>query len=54
MDEKQLKGDPVEIAWSLRAKFDAENAKGTPREGAQPKEIFMIRGKNDQLIKEAP
>nr|KAJ0199675.1 hypothetical protein LSAT_V11C600301860 [Lactuca sativa] len=43
MEEKQLKGDLVEIARSLRAKFDAENAKSTPREGTQPKEIFMIQ-----------
>ena len=48
MEEKQLKGDLVEIARSLRAKFDAENAKSTPREGVQPKEIFMIRSKRSR------
>ena len=50
MEEKQLKVDLVEIARSLRAKFDAENAKGTPREGAQPREIFMIRGKRGRQL----
>ncbi|KAL7603871.1 hypothetical protein Lser_V15G20002 [Lactuca serriola] len=45
MEEKQLKGDLVEIARSLRTKFDAENAKNTPRDQAQPKEIFMVRNK---------
>ncbi|XP_052621375.1 uncharacterized protein LOC128127078 [Lactuca sativa] len=33
MEEKQLKGDLVEVARSLRTKFDDENAKGPPREG---------------------
>ena len=48
MEEKQLKGDLVEVARSLRAKFDAENAKGPSREGVQPKEIFMIRSKRSR------
>ncbi|XP_042751977.1 uncharacterized protein LOC122194804 [Lactuca sativa] len=48
MDEKQLKEDLVEIARSLRAKFDTENAKNMPREGLQPKEIFMIRSKRSK------
>nr|KAJ0218881.1 hypothetical protein LSAT_V11C300127070 [Lactuca sativa] len=48
MEEKQLKGDLVEVARSLCAKFDAENAKGPPREGVQPKEIFMIRSKRSR------
>ncbi|XP_023754008.1 uncharacterized protein LOC111902400 [Lactuca sativa] len=52
MEEKQLKGDLVEIARSLRAKFDAENAKNTPREGVQPKEIFMIRSKKSREEKQ--
>lgn len=32
--EKQLKGNLVEVARSLRAKFDVENAKGASRENA--------------------
>ncbi|KAL7613291.1 hypothetical protein Lser_V15G09109 [Lactuca serriola] len=48
MEEKQLKGDLVKIARSLRAKFDAKNAKNAPREGVQPKEIFMIRNKRSR------
>ncbi|KAL7583074.1 uncharacterized protein LOC111911354 [Lactuca sativa] len=48
MEEKQLKGDLVEVVRSLRAKFDAENAKGPPREGVQPREIFMIRSKRSR------
>ena len=48
MEEKQLKGDLVEVARSLRAKFDADNAKGPPCEGVQPKEIFMIRTKRSR------
>nr|KAJ0214035.1 hypothetical protein LSAT_V11C400197270 [Lactuca sativa] len=48
MEEKQLKGDLVEVARSLCAKFDAENAKGPSREGVQPKEIFMIRIKRSR------
>ncbi|XP_023735853.2 uncharacterized protein LOC111883767 [Lactuca sativa] len=48
MEEKQLKGDLVEVARSLRAKFDVENAKGPSREGVQPKEIFMIRNKRSR------
>ncbi|KAL7593465.1 hypothetical protein Lser_V15G35586 [Lactuca serriola] len=48
MEEKQLKGDLVEVARSLRAKFDVENAKGPSREGVQPREIFMIRNKRSR------
>nr|KAJ0216070.1 hypothetical protein LSAT_V11C300135490 [Lactuca sativa] len=48
MEEKQLKGDLVEIARSLRAKFDVENAKNIPREGVQPKEISMIWSKRSR------
>ncbi|XP_023737234.1 uncharacterized protein LOC111885182 [Lactuca sativa] len=48
IEEKQLKGDLVEVARSLRAKFDAENAKGPSREGVQPREIFMIRNKRSR------
>ena len=48
MEEKKLKGDLVEVARSLRAKFDAENAKGPSHKGAQPREIFMIRNKRSR------
>lgn len=53
MEEKQLKGDLVEIVHSLRAKFDAENAKNTPRDGAQTKEIFMICNNRSREEQEA-
>ncbi|XP_023755822.1 uncharacterized protein LOC111904277 [Lactuca sativa] len=46
--KKKIKGDLVEVAHSLRAKFDIENAKGAPKEGTQPKEIFMIRAKRSR------
>lgn len=42
IEEKQLKGNLVEVARSLRAKFDVENAKDAARERDHPHEILMI------------
>ncbi|KAL7603323.1 hypothetical protein Lser_V15G16837 [Lactuca serriola] len=51
MEEKQLKGYLIEIAWSLRPKFNTENTKDTTREHAHPKEILMVhvkRGRHEE------
>lgn len=48
VEEKQLKGNLIEIAWRLRAKFDADNAKDASREHTQPKEILMVRVKRER------
>lgn len=45
MEEKQLKGNLVEVARSLHAKFDAKNAIDAANEHDQPHEILMIRSK---------
>lgn len=48
VEEKQLKGNLIEIACRLRAKFDADNAKDASREHTQPKEILMVRVKRER------
>lgn len=45
LEEKELKGNLIEVARSLRAKFDSENIKDTAREHDQPHKILMIRPK---------
>lgn len=46
MEEKQLKDNLIEVARSLRAKFDDENDKDTTKAHDQPQEIMMIRSKS--------
>lgn len=51
MEDKNLKWNLVEVERSLRAKFDAENAKHTIKECDQPRKILMIsskRGKQEE------
>lgn len=48
MEEKQLKGNLIEVARSLHAKFNVENANDTTRECDQPHEILMIRSKRER------
>ena len=38
-------GNQIEVAWSLRAKFDAENAQDAAKAHDQPQDILMIRSK---------
>lgn len=44
-DENKLKGNLIEVARSLHAKFDAENARDTTKECDKPHEILTIKSK---------
>lgn len=45
MEEKQLDGNIIEIARSLRAKFDTENPKNNTRGANFHEEVLMVRHK---------
>lgn len=45
MEGKQLKGNLIDIARSLRSKFDIENANDDVKANDRPQEIMAIRAK---------
>lgn len=53
MEEKQLKGNLVEITRSLLAKFDALNLKGNTKTNDCPHEILTIQAKLGRLKKDS-
>ena len=48
MEEKQLKGNLIEIVRNLCAKFDAQNSKDGTKVNDRPQEILAIRAKRER------
>lgn len=49
IDEKQLKGNLIQIEWSLRAKFDADKSKDGAKANDHPQETLTIWAKSGRL-----